>query len=99
MPQLLILTVGELTRDPRARRAALAAVAQGLAVVGLCPRVAGSEPIELTGVSLARAGRVRSRGGLGRKPRGRRRERRLGRELRGLVRLARLARRTVELAA
>jgi glycosyltransferase involved in cell wall biosynthesis len=99
MPRLLVLAPGELSRDPRARRAALAAVSRGLVVSGLCPHVDGAEPIALAGVSIARTGRVRSSGTLGGMRDGGRRELWPLRELRGLVRLARLARTTFQLSA
>ena len=38
MPRLLVLTAGELTRDPRARRAVAAARASGYDVAGVCTR-------------------------------------------------------------
>lgn len=95
MPRLLVLTPGELTRDPRGRRSALAAVAHGYDVVGVCPRTADS-PVDLPGVRLTyvraetfapRLNRI----GLGGMTR---RERPVMRELRGLYRLLRLLRLT-----
>ena len=94
MPRLLLVTPAELTRDPRARRAAVAAKALGFGVVGLTGRISGEEPAPLDGVQIVRTG-----------PQGRtnpqwktgaaaRREPALLRELRGLYRLARLALRT-----
>lgn len=95
--RLLLLTPSELTRDPRARRAAAAGVAYGFDVVGLCGRISGEEPDPLDGVRVERVG-----------PRGRtdpvwevglaqRGAGTLGRELRGVYRLARLLVRTLRL--
>jgi glycosyltransferase involved in cell wall biosynthesis len=87
-----------VTRDPRARRQALAAVALGYEVVALC-RTAGEEPRPLEGVRVERvvsdriAGALRQTG-LG----GMRTSTPLLRELRGLVRLARLVATTVRLS-
>ena len=94
MPRLLLVTPAELTRDPRARRAAAAGRALGFGVVGLSGRISGEEPVPLEGVSVVRVG-----------PQGRTNEqwhtgtsdRRVAapvRELRGLYRLLRLLRRT-----
>jgi glycosyltransferase involved in cell wall biosynthesis len=97
MPRLVLLTPAELTRDPRARRAAQAAVAAGWEVVGACI-AAGGDPVALDGVRVLRTGgerldnALRARG-LG----GGRRDARVLRELRGLYRLIRLARTTVDL--
>lgn len=98
MPRLLLITPSELTRDPRARRAALEALRRGFDVVGLC----GGEapPIPLEGVDVVRIGGGRVSGvlrsaGLG----GMRHERPLVRELRGLFRLGRLALSTFGLVA
>ena len=53
MPRLLLLTPAELTRDPRARRAAVAAQSRGWEVVGLSGTFAvGDEPAELDGVPV-----------------------------------------------
>ncbi|HEY8315720.1 MAG TPA: glycosyltransferase [Gaiellaceae bacterium] len=57
MERLLILTAGELTRDPRARRAAEAARARGLDVAGLC--TSGETVVALDGVPVMRIGAVR----------------------------------------
>lgn len=91
MPRLLVLTPGELTRDPRGRRSVLAAQAAGLDVVGLCVGAAG-DAVPLAGVEVARVpgGRVSARlrgAGLG----GMTPSRPAVRELRGGFRLARLA--------
>jgi glycosyltransferase involved in cell wall biosynthesis len=91
--RLVILTHVELTRDPRARRAALAAVAYGWNVVGICPETAAA-PVPLAGVRIVRVrgerlapGRLRlGLGGIGT------RQRPLVRELRGVYRLLRLVR-------
>jgi glycogen(starch) synthase len=99
VPRVLVLTPGELTRDPRGRRAAQAARAAGLEVTGLCVGASG-ERVPLEGVEVARVpgGRVSAglRGvGLG----GMERSRAPVRELRGLFRLARLAWSNLRLAA
>ncbi|MES1247556.1 MAG: glycosyltransferase [Actinomycetota bacterium] len=97
MARLLILTAAELTRDPRARRAATAAVAAGLDVVGVC-QASGGAPVGLPGVAIVRTNggslstRLRS-AGLG----GGRRDHAILREARGVFRLLRLARLTVAL--
>ena len=98
MPRLLLLTPSELTRDPRARRAALAARKAGLSPVGLSGQVSGADPIELENVPVARLPRERlapglRAAGLG----GMTRENALVREARGLYRLLRLARLTAGL--
>ena len=98
MPRLLLLTPSELTRDPRARRAALAARKAGLSPVGLSGQVSGADPIELGEVPVARLSRERlapglRAAGLG----GMKRENALVREARGLYRLLRLARLTAAL--
>src|SRR5882672_9763163 len=54
--RLLVLTPGELTRDPRARRQAQLGLARGLEVVGLCAGLDRGTPIELEGVEVVRAG-------------------------------------------
>jgi glycosyltransferase involved in cell wall biosynthesis len=98
LPRLLLLTTGELTRDPRARRAAQAALAAQDEVVGVCAPAAAETPVPLEGVRVVR----RRSGGLSR----RLRQTGLGgpapsgpvaRELRGLFRIARLAALTVKL--
>jgi glycosyltransferase involved in cell wall biosynthesis len=96
--RLLLLTPSELTRDPRARRAALAARARGLSPVGLSGQVSGTVPIELDGVPVARLRRERlapglRAAGLG----GMKREGTVMREARGLYRLLRLAKLTAGL--
>jgi glycosyltransferase involved in cell wall biosynthesis len=97
LARILLLTAHELTRDPRARRAAAAAMALGLDVLGVCG--AGEPPVPLQGVEVTRVGsggvgaRLR-RAGLG----GMRPSRPLVRELRGLYRIGRLARANLGLA-
>lgn len=96
MPRLLVLTIAELTRDPRARRAALEGRRRAFDVAGLC--VDTGDPVELDGVQVARVrgGRMSAAlrtTGLG----GLQRQRPLVRELRGLFRLARLGARTAQL--
>jgi glycosyltransferase involved in cell wall biosynthesis len=97
MPRLILLTPGELTRDPRARRAAHAGLADGWEVVGVCPATGGS-PAPLDGIRVVRlrGGALNSRlrdAGLG----GGRPDNPLMRELRGIYRLVRLARLTTGL--
>lgn len=95
--RLLLLTPAEITRDPRARRQAVAALVNGFEVVGLCGRISGEEPDSLEGMRVERVG-----------PRGRtnpawevglaqRRAGSLQRELRGAYRLVRLLVRTLRL--
>ena len=96
MRRLLLLTPAELTRDPRARRAAVAAQSRGWEVVGLSGTFAvGDEPVELAGVPVTRLERGRRTdrlrrtavGALASSP-----ERGvLPRELRGIYQLLRLA--------
>jgi glycosyltransferase involved in cell wall biosynthesis len=97
MARLVLLTAAELTRDPRARRAAAAARGLGLDVAGVSGRISGEEPEPLEGVEVVRVGR-RGRSdvrwaagthGLREPP--------LLRELRGLYRLGRLGVRTLQL--
>lgn len=88
---LLLLTPSELTRDVRARRAALAARERGYEVLGLCGQVSGETPVPLDGVRVLRVGgpsRIDPRwvGGVAGRPR----EGHVQRELRALLRLARL---------
>jgi glycogen(starch) synthase len=97
MPRLLLLTPAEVTRDPRARRAAQAAIARGVGVAAVSGQISGEEPVPLPNVDVIRVG-----------PRGRtdstwllgsstRREPAALREVRGLVRLLRLVWRTWQL--
>jgi glycosyltransferase involved in cell wall biosynthesis len=97
MPRLLLVTPAELTRDPRARRAAAAAKSLGFGVVGLSGRVSGEQPAPLDGVQIVRTGpqgRTNDQWWTGRS---RRREPAPLRELRGLYRLVRLGVRTLGL--
>jgi glycogen synthase len=100
VPRLLLLTPSELTRDPRARRAVNAAKDRGFEIAAVSGQVSGAEPLPLDGVPVVRLRRERvapSLRGLGL---GLGRVKRSGvvvRELRGLFRLARLARLTVGL--
>lgn len=97
MPRLLILTAAELTRDPRARRAAVAANNAGWDVLGLCAAT-GGEPVDLPSIAITRVAgdgvgaRLRA-AGLG----GGRTNSPPLREARGLFRLMRLARLTLAL--
>jgi glycogen(starch) synthase len=90
--RLLVLAAAELTRDPRARRAATVGAENGLDVVGVCGAVTGDEARTLDGVSIVRVGGDRLSGALrgiglgGMKP-----SSPAVRELRGLFRLVRLA--------
>ena len=95
--KLAIATPTELTRDPRARRAAAAACALGAEVVGLCP-ASSDMPMPIAGVKIVRSGstsvgtaHIRLLGEA--LPH----ELRIVRELRGLWRLARLIRLTAAL--
>jgi glycosyltransferase involved in cell wall biosynthesis len=97
VPRLLLVTPAELTRDPRARRAAAAAQALGFGVVGLSGQISGEEPVPLQDVVVVRAGRqgrtneqwkTGGRAGQDSAP---------VRELRGAYRLLRLAARTASL--
>jgi glycogen synthase len=95
--KLVVVTPTELTRDPRARRAAVAAMAIGVDVVGLCP-ASSVEPTQLDGIDVIRSGsassdavRVRA---IGESLPSRRA---VVRELRGVWRLGRLVRLTIEL--
>ena len=97
MPRLLLVTPAELTRDQRARRAAINALSLGYGVVGLCGRISGEEPVPLPGVTVIRAGRQGRTNPQWIVGSGDRDERPLLRELRGLYRLVRLARRTITL--
>lgn len=92
MKRLLILNPTELTRDPRARRTAAAALECGWEIVGVCRPAPGEQPLELPGVDVVRVGEegvggALRRAGLG----GMRRVSAVERELRGLYRLGRLA--------
>jgi glycosyltransferase involved in cell wall biosynthesis len=98
MTRLLILTGGELTRDPRARRQVTAALALGLDVAGLSG-TGGEDPVPLeripiTRVRVDRVSAALRRAGLG----GMTRSRPVARELRGLVRTGRLLVLTARLA-
>ena len=100
MPRLLLLTPSELTRDPRARRAAVAALARGFEVAGLCGRLGSGEAAPLEGVPVTRVGHERvartlrkaGAGGLTESPP-------LIRELRGVFRIGRIVTLTAQLRA
>lgn len=88
-----MVTPRELTADPRARRQTLVAKARGIDIVGLCLHLPGEKETPLEGIPVIRlaAGGLSSRlrsSGLG----GMKRSPPPVRELRGLFRLARLAR-------
>jgi glycogen(starch) synthase len=95
----LILTPAELSRDPRARRAALTAHARGIDVVGLCGQVSGLPPIPLEGIEIVRVGGERLAAGLRSAGLGgmAKDDGALVREARGLYRLGRLGRLTAGL--
>jgi glycosyltransferase involved in cell wall biosynthesis len=100
MSRLLLLTPAELTRDPRARRAAATAQTRGFEVVGLSGTFPiGDEPAELAGVPVTRLRRGRRTDRLRKTAVGTlasSRERGLlARELRGLYQLLRLASQSV----
>lgn len=98
--RLLLLTPAEVTRDVRARRAATAALARGYDVVAACGRISGEAPVPLEGVRIARTGRPGRPHRLWGGSRGARPGRRRAlREVRGVLRLARLLVRTVGLLA
>jgi glycosyltransferase involved in cell wall biosynthesis len=97
VPRLLIVTPSELTRDPRARREAVAAQSLGFGVIGLSGRISGEEPVPLPGVVVVRAGRQGATNMQWTTGAEQRREPGLLRELRGLYRLGRLAARTATL--
>jgi glycosyltransferase involved in cell wall biosynthesis len=97
MPRLLLVTPAELTRDPRARRAAKAAKSLGFGVVGLSGRISGERPVELQDVVVVRAGREGRTNERWKTGGEARQESPLARELRGLYRLVRLAGRTATL--
>ncbi len=97
MPRLLLVTPAELTRDPRARRAAKAAQSLGFGVVGLSGRISGEEPVELADVVVVRAGGQGRTNEQWKTGTTRRREPAPLRELRGLYRLFRLTKRTAAL--
>jgi glycogen(starch) synthase len=97
VPRLLLVTPAELTRDQRARRAAVNATSLGYGVVGLCGRISGEEPVPLPDVIVIRAGkegRTNTQWTVGHRGRN---ERAVVRELRGLYRIVRLAVRTATL--
>jgi glycosyltransferase involved in cell wall biosynthesis len=96
MPRLLLITPAELTRDPRARRAAMTAKQLGYDVVGLSGRISGEQPVPLADVKVVRVGRDGTPSTTWTLGEGRR-EHALVRELRGLFRLLRMARRSVAL--
>jgi glycogen synthase len=100
VPRLLLLTPSELTRDPRARRAAVAALARGFEVAGLCGRLGSGEAASLEGVAVARVGHERvartlRKAGAG----GLTESRPLVRELRGVFRIGRVLTLTAQLRA
>jgi len=97
VPRLLLVTPAELTRDPRARRAAAAARSLGFGVIGLSGRISGEEPVPLPDVVVIRAGREGQTNEQWKTGTAARREGSVLRELRGLYRLLRLGGRTAAL--
>jgi glycogen synthase len=98
--RLLLLTPSELTRDPRARRAAASALARGFEVVGLCGRLGGGEAASLDGLPITRVGHERVARALRRAGAGGLTESKpLARELRGVFRIGRVVTLTAQLRA
>jgi glycosyltransferase involved in cell wall biosynthesis len=97
VPRLLLVTPAELTRDPRARRAAVSAQALGFGVVGLSGQISGEEPVPLQDVVVVRAGRQGRTNEQWKTGTGARQNPAAVRELRGAYRLLRLAARTASL--
>lgn len=100
MPRLLVVTARELTQDIRARRQVEAALAHGWEVAGLSLQTAGDRPAPFVDLPIVRVGGDRvggtlRRAGLG----GFRSSPPAVRELRGLFRLARLARASLALSS
>ena len=95
--RLLLLTPAELTRDPRARRAAAAAHARDYEVLGVSGQVSGEPPEPLAGVTVLRVGRRGSTDPLEETGLAEHDEPTFLRELRGLYRLGRLGARTLAL--
>ena len=95
-----MLTPGELTRDPRARRQVQAAIASGWEVVGACGQFPGDSPASPASISVARtdAGSLMQPTGRAIADSVRGRDGRLLLEIRGLYQLLRLARLTRRLA-
>lgn len=97
--RLLVVTPRELTRDVRARREVEAAVAAGLDVIGLSNTLGDERPLPLVGVEVVRVEGDKLSGGLRRAGLGgMRRSAPPVRELRGMWRLVRLVKTTVNLA-
>lgn len=97
MSRLLVVTPAELTRDPRARRAASAAQKLGFGVVGLCGQISGETPVSLANISVVRVGPIGRTNPQWKTGGGARNESPWKRELRGVYRLIRLAARTRQL--
>jgi glycosyltransferase involved in cell wall biosynthesis len=97
VPRLLLLTPSELTLDPRARRAAEAALARGWAVAGVTGQLSGRPPAPLPGVEVVRVGKRGSDDPHLEARVAARREPLPLRELRGLARLGLVAVRTRQL--
>ncbi len=97
MPQLLLLTPAELTRDVRAARAARAALAEGYEVVGVSGQISGETPVPLEGVQVVRVGKPARINPLWFGASGSAATNRVLRELRALFRLGRVLARSVRL--
>lgn len=97
MPRLLLLTPAEITRDPRARRAAQAAITRGVGVVAVSGQISGEAPVSLPGVDVIRVGRRGQTHPAWMLGSSGRRDPPALRELRGVVRVLRLGWRTWQL--
>jgi glycogen synthase len=97
VPQLLLLTPAELTRDVRAARVARAALAEGYEVVGVSGQISGETPVTLDGVRVVRVGKPARINPLWFGASGSAVTNRALRELRALFRLGRLLARSVRL--
>lgn len=98
MPRLLMMTPRELTRDPRARRAVIAAQARGFEVIGVCGAAAAETPVPLGSIDVVRvpvdavSARLRTTGLSVRGTSG------AMREIRGIARVARNVALTIRLS-
>src|SRR3954452_3823909 len=57
--RLLVLTLGDVTRDPRARRAAQTALGRGLDVDAVCLSIGGGTPVDVPGLRVTQIGTER----------------------------------------
>jgi glycosyltransferase involved in cell wall biosynthesis len=97
VPQLLVLTPAELTRDVRAVRAARTALAEGYEVVGVSGQISGETPVALERVDIVRVGKPGRINPLWFGAPGSAEANRVLRELRALFRLARVLARSARL--